>query len=81
MREINICFEITVKVFVPTLVLSEDAEVIDLFFCGYSSRISFAVNCPSLKLFFEKFPNKSNKHPGTICKVDLILLGAFQHFA
>lgn len=52
MREINICFEITVKVFVPTLVLSEDAEVIDLFFCGYSYRISLAVNWPSLNFFF-----------------------------
>ena len=31
MREINICFEITIKVFVPTLVLSEDAEVICSF--------------------------------------------------
>lgn len=49
--EINICFEMTFKVFVPTLVLSEDAEVIDLFFWGYSYRISFAVNWQSLKLF------------------------------
>lgn len=51
MREINI-FEITVQVFVPTLVLSEDAEAIDLFFCGSSYRIRFVVRWPSLKLFF-----------------------------